>query len=209
MIHSSINYFNYQIVQLLDWARCGESFFSMIPTVLWAAGSAAFAYRIITSLFKRFMFRRVPLWEIILQHLIFIWMVIYSLHFWGLLVRIVKMMVEYCYHNDQNTELSHEEQAGCRIVQQWLLWVCGACPLAAYLHTRPRPAHPPLMIWITTNPWQRREMGPYGYYLHRPLTSLESPNSLLQQTAVLRKAHSDSRTIIKEPPRKRRISKSV
>ncbi|KAF9800229.1 hypothetical protein SFRURICE_004442, partial [Spodoptera frugiperda] len=60
-------------------------------------------------------------------HLLFIWMVIYSLHFWTILVRILKTVVEYCF-------------------EQWMIWMCGAAPLAIYIHTRPRPEMPPLMI---------------------------------------------------------------
>ncbi|CAH4028645.1 unnamed protein product [Pieris brassicae] len=173
----SFHYINLQCVQLLEWARCGDNVLSVVPTILWAAGSAAFAHRIVSSLFKRFMFRRIPLWEIILQ--------------------------------EQVETVTREELEGRKVMQQWIIWLCGATPLALYYHTRPRPSSPPLMIWITTSPWQRREMGPYGYYLHRP-PSLETPaNTVREQAIALRKAYSDSRTIIKEPPRKRRISKSV
>ncbi|CAF4907864.1 unnamed protein product [Pieris macdunnoughi] len=208
MIHS-LNYINLQCVQLLEWARCGDNVLSVVPTILWAVGSAAFAHRIVSSLFKRFMFRRIPLWEIILQHLIFIWMVIYSLHFWTLVVKIIKIVVEYYYSDEQVETVTREELEGRKVMQQWIIWLCGATPLALFYHTRPRPSSPPLMIWITTSPWQRREMGPYGYYLHRP-PSLETPaNTVREQAIALRKAYSDSRTIIKEPPRKRRNSKSV
>ncbi|CAH2255074.1 jg7226 [Pararge aegeria aegeria] len=68
-------------------------------------------------------------------------------------------------------------------------------------------------IRITTNPWQRREMGAYGYYLNRPPASLPSPSASLQKHAlVLRRAFSDSsKAVIKESLnlKKRRNSKSV
>ncbi|CAK1554534.1 unnamed protein product [Leptosia nina] len=175
MVHT-LHYMNFQLIQLLEWARCGEDFLSAVPTLLWAAGSAAFAHRVVSTIFKRFMFRRIPLWEIILQ---------------------------------DSVVLSREEIEGRKVMQQCVIWLCGISPLALFYHTRPRPIAPPLMIWITTSPWQRREMGPYGYYLHRP-PSLENPLTTIREQAIaLRRAYSDSRTIIKEPPKKRRNSKSV
>ncbi|KAF9405703.1 hypothetical protein HW555_013667 [Spodoptera exigua] len=161
------------------------------------------------ALFRRFVFRRVPLWELILQHLLFMWMVIYSLQFWAMLVKVLKTVVVYCF--DDDPMLSEEDEESRKMMQQWMIWMCGAAPLAIYIHTRPRPDMPPLMIWITTSPWQRREMGPYGYYLNRPLSSLQSSTnvSLRQQALTLRRAFSDSKIIIKEPPKKKRHSKSV
>ncbi|CAH0585943.1 unnamed protein product [Chrysodeixis includens] len=203
-------YMHNEAYDLFDWAKCGDSTISALPTVLWATGAAALAQRLLTALFRRFVFRRVPLWEIVLQHLLFIWMVIYSLHFWMMLVKIVKTVVEYCFEEDRQT-VTDEDVESRKMMQQWMIWMCGAAPLAAYIHTRPRPEIPPLMIWITTSPWQRREMGPYGYYLNRPLSSLQSSTSLSirQQAFTLRRAFSDSKIIIKEPPKKKRYSKSV
>ncbi|KOB52123.1 Translation initiation factor IF-2, partial [Operophtera brumata] len=63
---------------------------------------------------------------------------------------------------------------------------------------------------ITTNPWQRREMGPYGYYLNRPPSDLQSATTAgLQQLMPLRRAFSDSNILIKEPPKRKRHSKSI
>ncbi|XP_022814207.1 uncharacterized protein LOC111347997 isoform X1 [Spodoptera litura] len=195
--------------ELFEWAKCGEGLLSVVPTGLWAAGSALLSQRLLAALFRRFVFRRVPLWELILQHLLFIWMVIYSLHFWAMLVRILKTVVEYCFEEDSMMSEDYEESR--KMMQQWMIWMCGAAPLAIYIHTRPRPEMPPLMIWITTSPWQRREMGPYGYYLNRPLSSLQSSTNitLRQQALTMRRAFSDSKIIIKEPPKKKRHSKSV
>ncbi|KAL0883473.1 hypothetical protein ABMA27_016844 [Loxostege sticticalis] len=200
----------------VEWAKCGEGIISTIPTLLWAAGSAALAHRLVAALFRRFLFRRVPLWELVLQNLLFMWMVIYSLHFWVVVVRVLKIVIEYCYDDvllpgQENQVPSVEELEGRKLVQQWVVWMAGLAPLAIYLETRPRPETPPLMIWITTSPWQRREMGPYGYYLNRPLTSLQSTTSLSgrQQVMTLRRAFSDSKIIIKEPQKKKRYSKSV
>uniref|UniRef100_A0A2A4IT16 Uncharacterized protein n=1 Tax=Heliothis virescens TaxID=7102 RepID=A0A2A4IT16_HELVI len=196
--------------ELFEWAKCGESPLSVVPTVLWAAGAAALAQRLLSALFRRFVFRRVPLWELVLQHLLFIWMVIYSLHFWVMLVKFVKNVVEYCFEDDMII-MSPEDTESRQMMQQWMIWMCGAAPLAFYIQTRPRPEMPPLMIWITTSPWQRREMGPYGYYLNRPLSTLQSSTnvSIRQQALTLRRAFSDSKIIIKEPPKKKRYSKSV
>ncbi|XP_047030269.1 uncharacterized protein LOC124637694 [Helicoverpa zea] len=196
--------------ELLEWAKCGESLLSVVPTVLWASGAAALAQRVLSALFRRFVFRRVPLWELILQHLLFIWMVIYSLHFWVMLVRLLKSIVEYCFE-DEMVIMSEDDLESRKMMQQWMIWMCGVAPLAFYIQTRPRPEMPPLMIWITTSPWQRREMGPYGYYLNRPLSTLQSSTnvSLRQQALTLRRAFSDSKVIIKEPPKKKRYSKSV
>ncbi|XP_072948895.1 uncharacterized protein [Epargyreus clarus] len=194
----------------MEWARCGDSSLSMVPTAVWAVGSAALAHRMLTALFRRFIFRRVPLWELILQHLLFLWMVIYSIHFWVVLVSIVKVFVEYCYEIDENSVTTNEDIQSQKIMQQWIIWMFGAIPLSVYIQTRPRPIAPPLMIWITTSPWQRREMGPYGYYLNRPFPELESASETVRNQALtLRRAFSDSKTMIKEPRKKRRNSKSV
>ncbi|CAB3236524.1 unnamed protein product [Arctia plantaginis] len=205
------SYIKTETVILFERSKCGETTFSAVPTLLWAAGTAALAQRLLAALFRRFIFRRVPLWEIILQHLLFIWVVIYSLHFWGVLVKAVKVMVEYCYENESDTRILEDEIESCKVMQQWMIWICGVAPLAIYIQTRPRPEVPPLMIWITTSPWQRREMGPYGYYLNRPLSSLQSSTNLSprQHAMTLRRAFSDSKIIIKEPIKKKRISKSV
>ncbi|XP_050675936.1 uncharacterized protein LOC126972872 isoform X1 [Leptidea sinapis] len=209
MGNALIDYFNVQSSQLIEYSRCGDSNWSTVPTVLWAVGSAAFAHRIVSSLFKRYMFRRIPLWEIILQHLIFIWIIIYSLHFWAILVKITKLLVQFLY-SEREGRVVHEETEGSKLVQQCIIWFCGACPLAFYVHTRPRRTPQPMMIWITTNPWHRREMGPYGYYLNRPLPSIESSTiSLREQAKALRKAYSDSRMLVNEQPKKRRMPKSI
>ncbi|XP_022814208.1 uncharacterized protein LOC111347997 isoform X2 [Spodoptera litura] len=164
--------------ELFEWAKCGEGLLSVVPTGLWAAGSALLSQRLLAALFRRFVFRRVPLWELILQ---------------------------------EDSMMSEDYEESRKMMQQWMIWMCGAAPLAIYIHTRPRPEMPPLMIWITTSPWQRREMGPYGYYLNRPLSSLQSSTNitLRQQALTMRRAFSDSKIIIKEPPKKKRHSKSV
>ncbi|XP_026760949.2 uncharacterized protein LOC113519920 isoform X1 [Galleria mellonella] len=207
---SAWSYLHYEFYELIEWAKCGEGILSTVPTVLWAMGAAAIAHRLLTALFRRFMFRQIPLWEIMLQNLLFIWMVIYSLHFWMVLVKVMKLLVEYCYKDEHQVQ-SEEHLEGRKIMQQWLIWMCGVTPLAVYIQTRPRPEPPPLMIWITTSPWQRREMGPHGYYLNRPLSSLQSTTVTgdRQQTTTLRRAFSDSKIMIKETPKKRRYSKSV
>ncbi|KAM3962687.1 uncharacterized protein ACR2FA_003317 [Aphomia sociella] len=198
------------MAQLYEWAKCGEGVLSTVPTVLWAVGAAAVAHRLLSALFRRFMFRRIPLWEIMLQNLLFIWMVIYSLHFWVVLVKVVKVLVEYCYE-EEDQFISENDAESRNIMQQWIIWMFGVAPLAVYVHTRPRPEVPPLMIWITTSPWQRREMGPYGYYLNRPLSLLQSSINIAnrQQAMTLRRAFSDSKIMINETPKKKRYSKSV
>ncbi|XP_049873083.1 uncharacterized protein LOC126371767 [Pectinophora gossypiella] len=205
------NYVQNETFAVVEWAKCGESSLSVVPTLLWAVGAAAVTHRLLSALFRRFLFRRVPLWELVLQHLLFLWMVIYSLHFWVLMVRIIKVLVDYCYEDLQDKTLYVEDFESRKVMQQWVIWMCGVAPLAFYIHTRPRPEHPPLMIWITTSPWQRREMGPYGYYLNRPLSSLQSTTnaSSRQQVMAARRAFSDSKIIIKEPAKKKRHSKSV
>ncbi|XP_028161739.1 uncharacterized protein LOC114353813 [Ostrinia furnacalis] len=194
----------------VEWAKCGEGGISTVPTLLWATGAAALAHRLVAALFRRFLFRRVPLWELVLQNLLFMWMVIYSLHFWVVLVRIIKIVVEYCY-DEENRLPSEEEVEGRKLMQQWIVWMFSLTPLVVYFETRPRPEAPPLMIWITTSPWQRREMGPYGYYLNRPPTTLQSTTTLAgrQHAMTLRRSFSDSKVIVKEPPKKKRYSKSV
>ncbi|RVE45889.1 hypothetical protein evm_009488 [Chilo suppressalis] len=211
MWHDLCTFIRTEGYKTVEWAKCGESALSTVPTALWAVGAAALAHRVLGAIFRRFLFRRVPLWELVLQNLLFVWMVIYSLHFWVVLVRVIKMLVEYCFDESVVAAPTEEIVESKKLMQQWVLWVCGLVPLAVYLHTRPRPEAPPLMIWITTSPWQRREMGPYGYYLSRPLTSLQSTANLtsLQRALTLRKAFSDSKIVIKEPPKKRRYSKSV
>ncbi|XP_075978317.1 uncharacterized protein LOC142977998 [Anticarsia gemmatalis] len=209
------SYMKTEGIVLYQRSKCGENTLSAVPTLLWAAGAAALAQRLLAAIFRRFLFRRVPLWEIVLQHLLFVWMVIYSLHFWGVLVKVVKATVEYCYESSllQESEvlMLDDDVESCKVMQQWMIWMCGVAPLAIYIQTRPRPEVPPLMIWITTSPWQRREMGAYGYYLNRPLSSLGSSTNLSprQQALTLRRAFSDSKIIIKESPKKKRMSKSI
>ncbi|KAG6438475.1 uncharacterized protein LOC115452558 [Manduca sexta] len=210
MWHSSLwSYLKVEGTELLEWAKCGDSVLSTAPTFLWAAGAAALAQRLLNTLFRRFMFRRVPMWELVLQNLLFIWIVIYSLHFWFVLVKIVKVVVEYCYTEDDNA-LVPEDVEGCELMKQWVIWMCGVAPLFLFIYTRPRPEAPPLMIWITTSPWQRREMGAYGYYLSRP-PALQSASELTprHQALVERRAFSDSKIVVKTPAKKRRYSKSI
>ncbi|XP_059061487.1 uncharacterized protein LOC131854388, partial [Achroia grisella] len=203
-------YLHSGVYELIESSKCGEGVLSTVPTLLWAIGAASLAHRLLTALFRRFLFRRVPLWEVMLQNLLFIWMVIYSLHFWVVLVKVIKLLVEYCYE-DEDELMSEKDGDGKKIMQQWLIWMCGVAPLAVYIHTRPRPDVPPLMIWITTSPWQRREMGPYGYYLNRPLSSLQSDTNITnrQPTTSIRRAFSDSKILLKENTKKKRYSKSV
>ncbi|XP_039753383.1 uncharacterized protein LOC120628826 [Pararge aegeria] len=199
-------------IEIIEWAKCGDSRLSAIPTIVWTIGSAAVAHRLISTVFRRFLFRRVPLWEITLQHLLFLWMVMYSVHLWTVVVHIVKFLVKYCYETG-NSLPTIDDLESEKLMQQWMLWMCAVLPLLLYIHIRPKPVAPPLMIWITTNPWQRREMGAYGYYLNRPPASLPSPSASLQKHAlVLRRAFSDSsKAVIKESLnlKKRRNSKSV
>ncbi|XP_026327719.1 uncharacterized protein LOC113236008 [Hyposmocoma kahamanoa] len=202
------DYVHSEISELIDWSKCGDSCASIIPTVLWAIGAGLLAHRLLSALFRRFLFRRVPLWEIVLQNLLFIWMVIYSIHFWNLLVKILKVLITFFYDDDS---MSTEETETRKMMLQWVIWMCGMLPLAFYIHTQPRPENPPLMIWITTSPWMRREMGPYGYYLNRPLSSLQSSTNVAnrRQVLTLRRAFSDSKVVLKEPAKKKRHSKSV
>lgn len=58
---------NRRFWQLVKSARCGDSRLSAVPTLLWTVGSAALAHQLVSALFRRFLFRRVPFWEIILQ----------------------------------------------------------------------------------------------------------------------------------------------
>ncbi|XP_045447840.1 uncharacterized protein LOC123656180 [Melitaea cinxia] len=196
--------------QLVEWTKCGESYLSTVPTLLWALGSAALAHRLLSAMFRRFMFRRVPMWEIVLQNLLFLWMIIYSLHFWTIIARVVKFLVEYCFETNEGF-VSLDEVESCKIMQQWMVWMCSTVPLVCYVYTLPKAVAPPLMIWITTNPWHRREMGAYGYYLNRPISFIQptSNESLCCKALTLRRAFSDSKTVIKEPPKKRRNSKSI
>ncbi|XP_045536672.1 uncharacterized protein LOC106711592 [Papilio machaon] len=229
-----------QTSELIEWAKCGNDYVSTVPTILWAIGASAFAHRLLVSMFRRFMFRRVALWELVLQHLLFVWMVLYSLHFWHVSVGLIKLFIDYCdeevssflglltklhfsfYSSAYNLPndvyilqgeilIDEEKLATVNIMQQWVIWLFGVSPLAVYWYTRPRRSSPPIMIWITSNPWQRREMGPYGYYLNRPFSSLQSLTnlSLHERTLTLRRAVSDSKIIIREPPKKKRISKSI
>ncbi|CAH2210266.1 jg18849 [Pararge aegeria aegeria] len=66
---------------------------------------------------------------------------------------------------------------------------------------------------MDNDPWQRRKMGAYGYYLNRSPASLPSPSTSLQEQALaLRRAFSDSsKAVIKESLnlKKRRNSKTV
>ncbi|XP_052741524.1 uncharacterized protein LOC112052816 [Bicyclus anynana] len=199
------------LLQIIERAKCGDGRLSAIPTVVWTVGSAAIAHRIIFALFRRFLFRRVPFWEITLQHLLFIWMVMYSVHFWTAIVHVVKFLVKYCYETE-NSMPTMDDLKSEKLMQQWIIWMCAVLPLALYFHIRPKPVAPPLMIWITTSPWQRREMGAYGYYLSRPL-SLHAPAlSSRDQALALRRAFSDSSSaVIKESLnlKKRRNSKSI
>ncbi|XP_063624781.1 uncharacterized protein LOC134796524 [Cydia splendana] len=157
--------------EVLEWCKCGSGTLSALPTVLWAAGTAALARRLLVILFRRSMFRRAPYWELALQHLLFVWMVIYSVHFWVVLVRLVKLLVDVAYDETLAALYEPEHFRSPRnkyVLQQCAVWCVSVVPLAACVRGRRRPRPPPLMIWITTSPWQRREMGPHGYYLQRP-----------------------------------------
>nr|XP_021203145.1 uncharacterized protein LOC101736090 isoform X4 [Bombyx mori] len=201
------NYVEIESYEFVQWAQCGEGLVTAAPTVLWAVGAVLLAQRMIAALFRRFAFRRVPFWELVLQNLLFLWMVIYSLHFWAVLVKIAKSVVEYTYTNLDNS-VGPEDAESCQLMQLWVVWMLAAGPLAYYLYTRAKPESQPLMIWITTNPWQRREMGPYGYYLNRPPSAERRPSDSGQRPCALRRALSDS-TVIRDGPRKKRYSKSV
>ncbi|CAG9125787.1 unnamed protein product [Plutella xylostella] len=117
----------------------------------------------------------------------------------------------HLYNQMQIRPLTEAEVQSRKTITQWVIWFCGVVPVAVYIQTRPRRAPPPLMIWITANPWHRREMGPYGYYLHRPLSSLQSHTALGTRAPApaLRRAYSDSKIVIQEPSKKKRYSKSV
>ncbi|KAJ2948859.1 hypothetical protein O0L34_g5783 [Tuta absoluta] len=158
------NYLQVETDALIEWAKCGESLWSLVPTMLWTVGTAGLAHRMLTGIFHRFLFRRIPLWEIILQNLLFIWMIIYSLHFWALFVKILKLFVDYCYYDGViwsvaptwdplikdlvfQEQLLVVEDASRKLMQQWVIWIFGVMPLAYFIHTRPRPQRPPLMIW--------------------------------------------------------------
>nr|XP_021203144.1 uncharacterized protein LOC101736090 isoform X3 [Bombyx mori] len=159
----------------VQWAQCGEGLVTAAPTVLWAVGAVLLAQRMIAALFRRFAFRRVPFWELVLQ---------------------------------LDNSVGPEDAESCQLMQLWVVWMLAAGPLAYYLYTRAKPESQPLMIWITTNPWQRREMGPYGYYLNRPPSAERRPSDSGQRPCALRRALSDS-TVIRDGPRKKRYSKSV
>ncbi|XP_063363904.1 uncharacterized protein LOC134652670 [Cydia amplana] len=157
--------------EVLEWCKCGAGTLSALPTVLWAAGAAALARRLLVIMFRRSMFRRAPYWELALQHLLFVWMVIYSVHFWVVLVRLVKLLVGVAYDEAMAALYEPEHFRSPRnkyMLEQCAVWCVSAVPLAACVRARRRPRSPPLMIWITTSPWQRRELGPHGYYLQRP-----------------------------------------
>ncbi|KAG7308928.1 hypothetical protein JYU34_006199 [Plutella xylostella] len=220
MFESLLQFFQSELQELYKWSKCGDGALSAVPTLLWALGAAALSQRILDGLFRRFLFRRVPLWEVVLQQLLFVWMVIYSLHFWVFSVRIIKVLIDYflddvsyihLYNQMQIRPLTEAEVQSRKTITQWVIWFCGVVPVAVYIQTRPRRAPPPLMIWITANPWHRREMGPYGYYLHRPLSSLQSHTALGTRAPApaLRRAYSDSKIVIQEPSKKKRYSKSV
>ncbi|XP_045773230.1 uncharacterized protein LOC123872756 [Maniola jurtina] len=198
-------------IELFEHTKCGDSSLSAIPTIMWTIGSAAVAHLMLSALFRRSLFRRVPLWEVTLQNLLFLWMVMYSVQFWVVIVHVVKFLVKYCYETD-NSMPTMDDIENEKYIQQWIIWICAALPLALYIHMRPKPVPPPLMIWITTHPWQRREMGAYGYYLTRP-PSLHVPADSAQERALaLRKAYSDSTTPLDRESlnlKKRRNSKSV
>ncbi|CAG5038283.1 unnamed protein product [Parnassius apollo] len=104
----------HQETLIIEWAKCGDGYLSTIPTLLWTFGASAFAHRLITCMFRRFMFRRVTLWEQIVQGA---------------------------------TILDEKNLANQTSVEQWLIWLCGAAPLAIYIYTKPRPSSPPIMIW--------------------------------------------------------------
>ncbi|XP_047991819.1 uncharacterized protein LOC125230636 [Leguminivora glycinivorella] len=166
------------IDELLDWCKCGSDTVSAFPTLLWAVGAAALSRRLLLVLFRRSMFRRAPYWELALQHLLFVWMVIYSVHFWVVLVRLLKLLVDVAY-DETLTALYEPEHLQCPrnkyMLEQCAVWCVSAVPLAACVRGRRRPRPPPLMIWITTSPWQRRELGPHGYYLQRPPPAAPPP----------------------------------
>ncbi|KPJ14351.1 hypothetical protein RR48_01952 [Papilio machaon] len=138
-----------QTSELIEWAKCGNDYVSTVPTILWAIGASAFAHRLLVSMFRRFMFRRVALWELVLQHLLFVWMVLYSLHFWHVSVGLIKLFIDYC---DEEGEILIDEEklATVNIMQQWVIWLFGVSPLAVYWYTRPRRSSPPIMIWYLT-----------------------------------------------------------
>jgi hypothetical protein len=50
------------------------------------------------------------------------------------------------YVQDESPQ-TEEDVESKKLMQQWVVWMFGASPLATYLHTRPRPELPPLMIW--------------------------------------------------------------
>ncbi|CAG9125784.1 unnamed protein product [Plutella xylostella] len=95
MFESLLQFFQSELQELYKWSKCGDGALSAVPTLLWALGAAALSQRILDGLFRRFLFRRVPLWEVVLQQLLFVWMVIYSLHFWVFSVRIIKVLIDY------------------------------------------------------------------------------------------------------------------
>ncbi|XP_041979497.1 uncharacterized protein LOC121733348 [Aricia agestis] len=188
-------------IALVEWLKCDESNVSVVPTVLWAVGAAALAHRLMAAMFKRFIFRRVPLWEILLQHMIYVWMLIYSLHFWAGLVHIIKYLVEVTYKTDGM--ISPEDVSGCRTAQQTLVWLSSATPLMLHVCTRHTAQPPVVMVWVTQNPLYRQELGPFEYYLSRP-----PPPPTTRRQRPLRRAYSDA-TELHIEMKKRRASKSI
>ncbi|XP_061715649.1 uncharacterized protein LOC133523944 isoform X2 [Cydia pomonella] len=102
--------------EVLEWCKCGTGTLSALPTVLWAAGAAALARRLLVVLFRRSMFRRAPYWELALQHLLFVWMVIYSVHFWVVLVRLVKLLIDVAYNEDNDVPLAAARDGPARVL---------------------------------------------------------------------------------------------
>ncbi|GBP21664.1 hypothetical protein EVAR_16210_1 [Eumeta japonica] len=103
------------------------------------------------------------------------------------------------------TTLRDEDIFMWNMIKHTILWGFGLTPLLVFYQTRPQHVQSRLMIWITTSPWPPREMGPYGYYLNRPIVSLQENTP--HDFSYLRRANSDSQ-ILKRPHKKKRYSKS-
>ncbi|CAH2048292.1 unnamed protein product, partial [Iphiclides podalirius] len=112
--HSIWNFLVEEGHEITEWAKCGDDYLSTVPTLLWAVGASAFAHRLLHNMFRRFLFRRVPLWEQILQGEILV---------------------------------DEDNLASLHFMEQWVIWLCGAIPIATYMYTRQQSADPPLMIW--------------------------------------------------------------
>lgn len=85
----------------------------------------------------------------------------------------------------QTTPLSPEALNTQKVMQQWVILVCGAAPLAIYIHTRPRPEPPPLMIWSVPPDLdscdEELDIQPYGRWLKINVVFLNSNNFLQQR----------------------------